>query len=84
MTASERTKGMADREIDEVVDREFEVGHLTKGELIELLGHGSASRAREARGFSGREVESAHGAPQSAMRRLDFYDPKVLLTILCK
>ncbi|MCL4298047.1 MAG: hypothetical protein KJ077_20055 [Anaerolineae bacterium] len=71
-----------DPEIDNAIENAFEGGHVTSGEPLELLGHGTARRGRQVRGQSGRQVESTHFAPQSAMRGLASYDPNAALTRL--
>jgi hypothetical protein len=72
----------AELEIEESVERAFAEGQATSGELIELVPYGGATRARQARGLSGRRVEAGHGTPRAAMRGVASYDPDVALTRL--
>jgi hypothetical protein len=77
-----RLAGRVDPEVSQAVDEAFSAGRVTTGEPIELLGHGTASRARAARQLSGRQFESAHGAARSALGNLPDYDPNAALTRL--
>lgn len=77
-----RATSRRDPEIEAAVEGAFAQGRVRTGELIELVPHGAASRARAARGISGRQVESAHGAPRAAMRNVPTYDPNAALTRL--
>lgn len=69
-------------EVDEDVERAFSEGQVVSGQPLKLIGHGGATRTREALGVSGRQFESAHGAPQAAMRGVVGYDPDVALSRL--
>ncbi len=53
-----------------------------EGDIIQLGPHGAASQNRSALGVSGRDVQSAHGAPQSVMKGMAGYNPNHALTKL--
>jgi hypothetical protein len=48
----------------------------SEGEIIQLGPHGAASRNRSALGYSGSQIQSAHGAPQSIMKAVPGYNPR--------
>lgn len=53
-----------------------------EGDITQLQPHAAATQNRTELGVSGRQVQSAHGAPQSAMRGVPGYDPDAALTRL--
>ena len=53
-----------------------------EGEPVQLQPHEAATQNRQALGQSGSEVQSAHGAPQSVMKRVPGYNPRQALTTL--
>jgi hypothetical protein len=63
---------------EEAIARLDNEGLEAEGELLsDLTSHGNAPRIRAATGIGG---ESAHTAPQSAMRSVPGYDPRAALT----
>ena len=71
-----------DPDVDEAVDRAFDEGRVRSDAPLRLHGHGSARTARRAIGVSGRDVESAHGAPRSAMSTTSGYSARAALARL--
>ena len=52
------------------------------GDPIQLHPHGAATDARKALGVSGKDVQSAHGAPRSVMKGVGGYNPNNALAKL--
>lgn len=53
-----------------------------EGDITQLQPHAAATRNRTELGVSGRQVQSAHGAPQSVMSSVAGYNPEAALTRL--
>jgi hypothetical protein len=70
-------RGATDKEIDSALSK-----MTSAGDPVRLQPHGSASTARKALGQSGKQVQSAHGAPQSVMKKVPGYSPRTALTKL--
>ena len=75
---SDPFEGLSDEEIEQAVCAEPE----TLGSRQELTSHADASYNRSQLGVSGKDVQSAHMAPQSAMRNTPGYNPRAALTSL--
>jgi hypothetical protein len=69
--------GATDEELDSAINN-----MRAAGDPVELQPHGAATETRKALGVSGKQVQSAHGAPQSVMERVAGYNPNRALTRL--
>jgi hypothetical protein len=68
---------LSDEEIDKAVEN-----MKPAGDPVQLQPHRGATSNRKALGMSGKDVQSAHGAPQSVMKRVPGYNPNDALTKL--
>jgi hypothetical protein len=69
--------GATNEELDEAVKN-----MKPAGDPVQLQPHGAATDTRKALAVSGKDVQSAHGAPQKVMKDVPGYNPRHALTKL--